>query len=292
MQQYTGFVYLWFDSEKKMFYLGSHAGTIEDGYIGSGIRFMRAYNIRPNSFKRRIIEYTFGDYKSLLAREQAWLNLIKDEELHVRYYNQKKWATGGSVKGRKQPKTEEHKQKLRKPRKDTSKFHAPKTKEHRRKISEGLKNADLSHRSGPMLGKIHTERSKHLMSISTKDRPKCCCIFCRQEVLINHLIQYHRESGCGSIDISVDRKPMLKFSVEGKLNVSISKMSFRLKTPLGDFRSYKDFEIATGIPAQKIKNIFINLKRKPTDDKLKLFNLENLKRSSWEELGFEKLPLD
>jgi len=193
MQQYTGFVYLWFDSEKKMFYLGSHAGTIEDGYIGSGIRFIRAYNIRPQSFKRRIIEYTFGDYNELLIREQSWLNLIKDEELHTRYYNQKKWATGGSVKGRKQPKTEEHIQKLRKPRKDTSNFHAPKTEEHRRKISEGLKNADLSNRIGPMLGKTQTLESRKLMSDQAKNRTKKVCPHCGREALPSHFGHYHGE---------------------------------------------------------------------------------------------------
>ena len=32
-------------------------GTIDNGYIGSGIAFKRAYKKRPESFTRKILEY-------------------------------------------------------------------------------------------------------------------------------------------------------------------------------------------------------------------------------------------
>jgi hypothetical protein len=42
-----------------MFYIGSHMGTLEDGYIGSNIRLQRAYNKRPEDFKRKILSNKF-----------------------------------------------------------------------------------------------------------------------------------------------------------------------------------------------------------------------------------------
>lgn len=96
MQHYYGFVYLWFDRHRKMFYLGSHKGRIDDGYTGSGRRFISHYNSRPEDFKRRILEYVIGDLDLLRAREEAWLSLIKPSELNVRYMNQKLTATGGA----------------------------------------------------------------------------------------------------------------------------------------------------------------------------------------------------
>src|SRR5271165_829710 len=192
IQNYTGFVYLWFDSTKKMFYLGSHTGTVDDGYIGSGIRFLRAYKTRPDSFKRKILEYINGDKEYLFKQEQKWLDLIKDEELHTKYYNQKKCASGGSVKGRKQPKTAEHIQKLRKPRVNISKMKWPKSQETKRKISEAMKGVDRAGSLNGMYGKTHTEESKKLLSEKAKNRSKITCSYCNKEVLSCHL-RYHRD---------------------------------------------------------------------------------------------------
>lgn len=95
-----GFVYLWYDKKRKKFYLGSHIGSLNDGYVGSNYRLKCAYKNRPDTFKRRILEkHTNINSKQLLQREQFWLNLIKPEELSVRYYNEKKFATGGNIVG-------------------------------------------------------------------------------------------------------------------------------------------------------------------------------------------------
>lgn len=99
----SGFVYIWFDTYRKKFYLGSHIGHLDDGYVGSNERLLRAYKKRPHTFKRRILEYYPGltedvSIKALREREQLWLDLIKDEELHgVKYYNSKKVAAGGDI---------------------------------------------------------------------------------------------------------------------------------------------------------------------------------------------------
>lgn len=52
--KYLGFVYLWRDRKHKMYYLGSHVGAEDDGYIASaGPRFQRAFRKRPQDFKGR-----------------------------------------------------------------------------------------------------------------------------------------------------------------------------------------------------------------------------------------------
>jgi len=108
MNIYTGYIYLWYDTKAKFFYLGGHQGKVEDSYICSSKMMLRAYKRRPDTFKFRVLEYINGDTKTLRAAEQRWLNMIKDTELYwtpnihnntVRYYNQKKLSRGGSCKG-------------------------------------------------------------------------------------------------------------------------------------------------------------------------------------------------
>jgi hypothetical protein len=100
-----GFVYLWLDSGRhseshpgrRMFCLGSHYGTEDDGYITGtgGKRFKASYRKRKQDFRRRIIERIYkGNGRDVLNAEQRWLDMIKPEELNYRYYNQKKTAFG------------------------------------------------------------------------------------------------------------------------------------------------------------------------------------------------------
>jgi hypothetical protein len=91
-------VYLWYDKKRKKFYLGSHLGLPTDGYTGSNRRFKSAQKSRPESFKRRILEYFDSiTSKELLEKEQNWLNLIKPHHLSSKYYNEKKVAAGGDI---------------------------------------------------------------------------------------------------------------------------------------------------------------------------------------------------
>lgn len=108
MNIYTGYVYIWLDTRSKFYYIGSHQGYVDDCYICSNTSMLRAYKLRPETFKMRVLQYGYGDYIQLRSIEQKWLNLIKDEELMIseniknntcRYYNVKKTAHGGSHKG-------------------------------------------------------------------------------------------------------------------------------------------------------------------------------------------------
>lgn len=92
MEKY-GFIYLWYDKKRKMFYIGSHWGSENDGYICSSNRMRNVYKRRPQDFKRRVIQRDVARDK-LLDEEHKWLQMIDDTELGKKYYNlrQHKWG--------------------------------------------------------------------------------------------------------------------------------------------------------------------------------------------------------
>lgn len=95
---HTGFVYLWRDRYRKMNYIGSHIGSLNDGYTGSSQRFKRAIKKRPKDFRRKILMY-FNDCnrKQLLKEEERWLQMIKPDRLQKNFYNVKRTGSGGFV---------------------------------------------------------------------------------------------------------------------------------------------------------------------------------------------------
>jgi len=87
MEKY-GFVYIWRDRKRSMYYIGCHWGHEDDGYICSSSWMMKTYKRRPADFKkRRILARVYTNRKDLLEEEYRWLSMIKNEELRVRYYN-------------------------------------------------------------------------------------------------------------------------------------------------------------------------------------------------------------
>jgi len=83
----SGFVYIWFDKKHRRFYVGSHWGTADDGYICSSTWMRNAYKRRPNDFKRRIVAVVETGRNDLLIEEHRWLQMIKKEELGKKFYN-------------------------------------------------------------------------------------------------------------------------------------------------------------------------------------------------------------
>jgi hypothetical protein len=93
-----GFVYIWHDTKRARFYIGSHIGLPDDGYICSSYKMMCAYKSRPSTFKRRILEfYTNVSQEFIISRENMWLSLISSNELGKKYYNYKNVAAGGDI---------------------------------------------------------------------------------------------------------------------------------------------------------------------------------------------------
>lgn len=98
MDDYFGFVYIWMDKKRKMFYIGSHSGRFTDNYIGSSIWFRRAYKKRPTDFRRKILSVVKEKSKTILhEKETYWLQMIKISELGIKYYNFKRVASGGNT---------------------------------------------------------------------------------------------------------------------------------------------------------------------------------------------------
>jgi len=84
MQEKYGFVYIWYDVKRKMYYIGSHWGTVDDGYVCSSRRMNAAYKRRSHDFKRKILSKVNTDRIELLKEEQKWLDIVKKKD---RYYN-------------------------------------------------------------------------------------------------------------------------------------------------------------------------------------------------------------
>lgn len=80
-------MYLWRDRLKNKYYLGSHWGDEDDGYICSSTWMNRAYKRRPQDFKRRIVSRIDTSREDLLNEEQRFMDMIRIEEINVRYYN-------------------------------------------------------------------------------------------------------------------------------------------------------------------------------------------------------------
>lgn len=152
-----GFVYIWYDSLRKMFYIGSHFGPTDDGYICSSRRMNCAYKKRPETFRRRILKlFTDVSYQELLEHEEKWLQLIDTSELGVKYYNYRKetyhWAAG--------TKTKEIASKISKELSGRKL-----TDDHVRKISQSL--IGNSHAKGKKLTQEHKDKLKKLMTGNT-----------------------------------------------------------------------------------------------------------------------------
>ena len=90
----AGFVYMWVNKINSKKYIGSHIGTVEDGYIGSGKIFLQAiekYGV--DNFERIILEHV-DDKEMVRDREQYYLDLFNAANDRS-FYNLKSVAGGG-----------------------------------------------------------------------------------------------------------------------------------------------------------------------------------------------------
>lgn len=93
MEKY-GFVYIWRDRKHNRYYIGAHWGTEEDGYICSSAWLMQAYKRRPEDFRRKILRKIHSNRNDMFQEEAKWLNLIKENEIRIKYYNLNIKSTG------------------------------------------------------------------------------------------------------------------------------------------------------------------------------------------------------
>ena len=94
---YYGYVYEWTNIKTGKKYIGSHYGSVDDCYKGSGIEFKPAYNKNPEHFVMNVLEYLIEDNKKLLLeKEQLWLDSVPNIRENKNYYNKNNYSLGGS----------------------------------------------------------------------------------------------------------------------------------------------------------------------------------------------------
>jgi hypothetical protein len=168
----AGFVYIWRDKKKKRYYVGSHWGAEDDGYVCSSTWMLRAYKKRPEDFKRKVICKVTTNRSDLLNKEQKYLSCIKEHEIKRKYYNlnrvcsmnqwfmcdDKRLTVGQKIskalKGRKNPPLPSTILK-----RSISNTGLKRSEESKAKMSAAAKNR---------VGMHHSEETKRKMSISRK----------------------------------------------------------------------------------------------------------------------------
>jgi hypothetical protein len=165
---YEAFVYCWTDKKTNMLYVGSHKGSINDGYICSNKYMLEEYNKRPEDFNRQIIAE--GDLL-LMRKFEAKILQAANARLDESFYN--KHANDGFYFDgwKKGEMTVEHREKLA-----AAKRGRKLSESHRQNILNnrvGKKNS-AKHKAALIASRIgskHTEESKKKMSESRKNNP-------------------------------------------------------------------------------------------------------------------------
>lgn len=177
-----GFVYIWYDCKRKMYYIGSHWGTEDDGYVCSSRRMRNAYQYRPQDFKRRVLIRVYTDRTELLSLEENWLSLINFDDLGKKYYNLSKQANRNgsdnrktnekisqSLTGRKL--SEEHKKKISESLKGHTGYWKGKSKPQLEETKKKIGKANAVSLKGKKFSEERKRRLKELRPQKGKDHP-------------------------------------------------------------------------------------------------------------------------
>jgi hypothetical protein len=141
MAKIHGFVYKWINTKNQKYYIGSHAGTTNDGYIGSGKAFKQAIAKHGiDAFTREILEEDdYDNRQDLLNREKWYLDLTQA------YYDKKSYNIARTVGGG-------H---------TTAGYSEEEKKELSKKLSEGQKNITSENRAIMVAKKLKTQGGEH-----------------------------------------------------------------------------------------------------------------------------------
>ena len=135
-----GFVYKWSDTSNGMYYIGCHKGDVNDGYIGSGTYFLKAYNKRPEAFKREIIYVGkhFAELEEFIltelnaSQDKSSYNLTNACRGQYEYTSEIKEKIGKAHRGKAKSKS------TRKKMSEAAKGR-PKSESHRKAVAASLK---------------------------------------------------------------------------------------------------------------------------------------------------------
>lgn len=93
----SGFVYEWVHRTTRKYYIGSHKGSTDDGYIGSGMAFKNAVKKYGISAFERIVHYVGDNFRA----EEKRLLIERDAANDPMSYNLKNEALGAALLGEK-----------------------------------------------------------------------------------------------------------------------------------------------------------------------------------------------
>jgi|LakMenEpi03Aug12_release.lakeMendotaPanAssembly.Ray.scaffolds.fasta_scaffold557683_1 hypothetical protein len=97
-KDYFGYVYLWYDTVRKKFIIGSHHGNVNDRYktTTGGRHVKNIFKKRPNTMKFKVLQYNqeIDCSKHTKKLEQKWLDLRPNIKNNSKYYNIRQSASG------------------------------------------------------------------------------------------------------------------------------------------------------------------------------------------------------
>ena len=94
-KEYNSFIYQWIDKSLDKFYIGSHIGSIDDGYMFGGIDIKREYSFRPNDFERVILSFHVVNSNTEIRNIEKEYLLRFDVENNDKFYNRTNESYGG-----------------------------------------------------------------------------------------------------------------------------------------------------------------------------------------------------
>ena len=93
--EYNSFIYMWEDLYENKYYIGSHIGNVNDGYLFGGIDIKRKYRERPFDFIRKILSYhIINSNFEIRSIEKEYLEKF-DVENNDNFYNRTNESYGG-----------------------------------------------------------------------------------------------------------------------------------------------------------------------------------------------------
>jgi hypothetical protein len=131
------FVYCWTDRATNKLYVGSHKGSVDDGYVCSSKHMLKEYRERPEDFSKQIVAE--GTYDEIRAFEAILLTTI-NAAASCDFYNKHNGST---------------------------KFMTTPESIKKTAATKRLRGDYLSH-NNPMYGKTHTEEVRQTHSLRMK----------------------------------------------------------------------------------------------------------------------------
>lgn len=161
------FTYIWTDHKTNKFYVGSHKGTPDDGYVCSSKLMLEQYSVRPKDFTREII--ATGSFLDMRNFEATLLDKL-DAKRNPSMYNQHNGNGDFYLKGHtvisKKKIGDANRGNIRPDVVERNKL--GQSEETKEKISKN--HQDVSGKNNPMYGKTHSKMTVEKMSENRKGK--------------------------------------------------------------------------------------------------------------------------